>query len=37
LRLEYRATDRTLRDQEVDALHGGIVSALQTRFAAAVR
>ncbi|CAN5356955.1 hypothetical protein BH18ACI2_BH18ACI2_17420 [soil metagenome] len=29
LRIEYRADERTLRDEEVDALHGQIVSTLE--------
>jgi phenylalanyl-tRNA synthetase beta chain len=37
LRLEYRADDRTLRDEEVDALHWPIVESLKTRFNAEVR
>jgi phenylalanyl-tRNA synthetase beta chain len=37
LRLEYRAADRTLRDEEVDALHWPLVKALQEKFAAEVR
>jgi phenylalanyl-tRNA synthetase beta chain len=37
LRLEYRAEDNTLRDEEVDALHWPIVEGLKTRFNAEVR
>ena len=37
LRLEYRAEDHTLRDEEVDALHWPIVEALKQTFAAEVR
>jgi phenylalanyl-tRNA synthetase beta chain len=37
LRLEYRAADRTLRDEEVDALHWPLVKALQEEFAAEIR
>jgi len=37
LRLEYRAADRTLRDEEVDALHWPLVKALQEKFSAEVR
>ena len=37
LRFEYRAADRTLRDEEVDALHWPLVKALQEKFAAEVR
>ena len=34
LRLEYRADERTLRDEEVEAQHAGIVRALESRFGA---
>ena len=34
LRLEYRADERTLRDEEVDALHARVVAALEGRFGA---
>ncbi|MCA1616444.1 MAG: phenylalanine--tRNA ligase subunit beta [Acidobacteria bacterium] len=34
LRLEYRADDRTLRDEEVDELHARIVAALAESFGA---
>ena len=37
LRFEYRAADRTLRDEEVDELHWPLVKALQEKFAAEVR
>jgi phenylalanyl-tRNA synthetase beta chain len=37
LRFEYRAADRTLRDEEVDALHWPLVKALQEKFGAEVR
>jgi phenylalanyl-tRNA synthetase beta chain len=37
LRFEYRAADRTLRDEDVDAVHWPIVEALKKRFAAEVR
>jgi phenylalanyl-tRNA synthetase beta chain len=37
LRMEYRADDRTLRDEEVDAIHWSLVKALQEQFAAEVR
>jgi phenylalanyl-tRNA synthetase beta chain len=37
LRLEYRAADRTLRDEDVDALHWPLVKALQEKFSAEVR
>src|SRR5574341_639375 len=37
LRLEYRADDRTLRDDEVDAIHWPVVEALKQRFNAEVR
>jgi phenylalanyl-tRNA synthetase beta chain len=37
LRLEYRAPDRTLRDEEVDALDAQIVSALEQQFGAQLR
>lgn len=37
LRMEYRADDRTLRDEEVDAIHWALVKALQEQFAAEVR
>jgi phenylalanyl-tRNA synthetase beta chain len=37
LRVEYRAPERTLRDEEVDALHAQIVHTLITRFGAEQR
>jgi phenylalanyl-tRNA synthetase beta chain len=37
VRLEYRAEDRTLRDNEVDEAHWPVVKALQEKFAAEVR
>jgi phenylalanyl-tRNA synthetase beta chain len=37
LRVEYRADDRTLRDDEVDAIHWSLVKALQDQFGAEVR
>ncbi|MFL6228853.1 MAG: phenylalanine--tRNA ligase subunit beta [Pyrinomonadaceae bacterium] len=37
LRVEYRADDRTLRDEEADALHKQIVDALEKRFGAGLR
>lgn len=37
LRFEYRAADRTLRDEDVDAVHWPIVEALKKRFGAEVR
>jgi phenylalanyl-tRNA synthetase beta chain len=37
LRFEYRADDRTLRDEEVDAVHWPIVEALKAKFDAGVR
>ena len=37
LRFEYRAPDRTLRDEEVDAVHWPIVEALKQKFDAEVR
>ncbi len=37
LRLEYRAPERTLRDEEVDALHAQIVGALTAQFGAQQR
>lgn len=37
LRFEYRAADRTLRDEEVDELHWPVVKALQKEFNAEVR
>ncbi|HVS81135.1 MAG TPA: phenylalanine--tRNA ligase subunit beta [Pyrinomonadaceae bacterium] len=37
VRFEYRAGDRTLRDEEVDALHWPLVEALRKEFDAEVR
>ena len=37
LRIEYRADDRTLRDEEVDERHWSLVKTLQKHFAAEVR
>ena len=37
LRIEYRADDRTLRDEEVDAIHWSLVKTLQSHFSAEVR
>src|SRR5262245_6120203 len=37
LRFEYRANDRTLRDEEIDSVHWSIVKALQETFSAEVR
>lgn len=37
LRIEYRADDRTLRDEEVDAMHARLVQALEKRFDAQQR
>jgi phenylalanyl-tRNA synthetase beta chain len=37
LRIEYRADDRTLRDEEVDELHGRIVNALEEKFGAQLK
>lgn len=37
LRFEYRAADRTLRDEEVDELQWPLVKALQGKFAAEIR
>jgi len=37
LRLEYRALDRTLRDEEVDTMHLPIMLALRQRFKAEIR
>jgi phenylalanyl-tRNA synthetase beta chain len=36
-RLEYRADDRTLRDDEVDEIHWRVVEALKQRFNAEIR
>ena len=37
LRVEYRADDRTLRDEEVDAMHARVVEALAREFGAQLR
>jgi phenylalanyl-tRNA synthetase beta chain len=37
VRLEYRADDRTLRDDEVDEEHWPLVKALQKKFGAEIR
>jgi len=37
LRFEYRADDRTLRDEEVDQVHWTIIEAIKTKFGAEVR
>jgi len=37
LRFEYRADERTLRDEEVDAVHWPIVEALKEKFGAEIR
>ena len=37
LRVEYRADDRTLRDEEVDAMHARVVAALESQFGAQLR
>lgn len=37
LRLEYRSDERTLRDEEVDEMHGRIVSALEKSYDAKMR
>jgi phenylalanyl-tRNA synthetase beta chain len=37
LRVEYRAEDRTLRDEEVDALHRVLLGALESKFGAQIR
>jgi phenylalanyl-tRNA synthetase beta chain len=37
LRLEYRADDRTLRDEEVDELHSRIVTVLEEKFGAQLK
>ena len=37
LRLDYRADDRTLRDEEVDEVHQQIVAALEEKFDARLR
>ncbi len=37
LRYEYRADDRTMRDEEVDAIHWPLIEALKEKFNAEVR
>jgi phenylalanyl-tRNA synthetase beta chain len=37
LRIEYRADDRTLRDEEADETHARIVSVLEEKFSAQLR
>jgi phenylalanyl-tRNA synthetase beta chain len=37
LRVEYRADDRTLRDEDVDAMHARVVAALASEFGAQLR
>ncbi|HEX6183596.1 MAG TPA: phenylalanine--tRNA ligase subunit beta [Pyrinomonadaceae bacterium] len=37
LRVEYRADDRTLRDEEVDQMHARVVAALEEGFGAQLR
>jgi phenylalanyl-tRNA synthetase beta chain len=37
LRIEYRADERTLRDEEVDTMHARIVAALERKFGAQLR
>jgi phenylalanyl-tRNA synthetase beta chain len=37
LRVEYRADDRTLRDEEADAMHARVVAALESEFGAQLR
>jgi phenylalanyl-tRNA synthetase beta chain len=37
LRVEYRADERTLRDEEVDAMHARVVAALEAEFGAQLR
>ncbi|HEV7893418.1 MAG TPA: phenylalanine--tRNA ligase subunit beta [Pyrinomonadaceae bacterium] len=37
LRVEYRADDRTLRDEEVDEMHARVVAALEQEFGATLR
>jgi phenylalanyl-tRNA synthetase beta chain len=37
LRLDYRADDRTLRDEEVDAMHARVVEVLERQFGAQLR
>jgi phenylalanyl-tRNA synthetase beta chain len=37
LRMEYRADERTLRDEEVDEMHARLVAALEEKFGAKLR
>jgi phenylalanyl-tRNA synthetase beta chain len=37
LRIEYRADERTLRDEEVDEMHARVVAALEEKFGAQLR
>jgi len=37
IRFEYRAAERTLRDDEVDAIHWPLVESLKEKFKAEVR
>jgi phenylalanyl-tRNA synthetase beta chain len=37
LRIEYRADERTLRDEEADAMHARVVAALESEFGAQLR
>jgi phenylalanyl-tRNA synthetase beta chain len=37
LRFEYRAPDRTLRDEEIDAVHWPLINALKEKFSAEIR
>jgi phenylalanyl-tRNA synthetase beta chain len=37
LRVEYRADDRTLRDEEVEAMHARVVAVLEQQFGAQLR
>lgn len=37
LRFEYRAPDRTLRDEEIDGVHWPLVEALKEKFSAEIR
>ncbi len=37
LRVEYRADDRTLRDEEADEMHARVVAALESEFGATLR
>jgi phenylalanyl-tRNA synthetase beta chain len=37
LRVEYRADDRTLRDEEADEMHARVVAALESEFGAQLR